>query len=76
MNPLTDFYGTPLAIGDIVEETDTGHVPCWKYHSVEDTGWGPEIRDFAGHNVGMCYKPGVCSSAEELEEDVWELMRP
>lgn len=48
---ICDDYGTPLALGDILY--DEGDVQDWhsRFHYVEDCGCGPEIRDFAAHNV-------------------------
>ena len=50
---MTDDYGTLLELGDIVEDDVAGEKDSWKFHYVEDLGCGPEIRDFAAHNVQM-----------------------
>lgn len=48
-----DDYGTELELGDVVEDDKAEESSPWKFHYVEDCGWGPQIRDFAAHNVGM-----------------------
>lgn len=52
---LCDDYGTPLALGDVLE--DEGDYQDWhsRFHYVEDCGYGPQIRDFVAHNMGTAY---------------------